>query len=193
MRRTMRKTMGCPDMFRKRLQELYTHHRGYVQRACKRYVQNHEDADDLTVEVLLKAAGGVEKPAGCVLSNTRTWLYRVAINHCLDHIRRRNWRKERMLLYAAHQSGFGTMDPGLNEDPSLPGEWNGVLGLLWDRLNPEDRRILHLLFDAGMRQEAVARTTGVSRGTVARKMARIRNLALEIRHALDAQEPEFTT
>jgi RNA polymerase sigma-70 factor (ECF subfamily) len=174
-------------MLRERLQELYTHHRGHVQRACKRYVQNREDADDLTMEVLLKAArGGVESGGPLALKNPRTWLYRIAANHCLDHLRRRHRRRDHLQRFAANLPDFAAPERRTNDPETERHErmWKDAYVQLQSSLNPVDRHLLHLLYDTGMNQEYAARLTGVSRSAIARGMARIRERALEIRQVL---------
>lgn len=166
-----------PDMFRERLQELYTRHHGLIRRACKRYVQNRDDADDLTVEVLIKAARGWETYAECEAPGA--WLYRVAANHCADHLRRRNWRRDRLSLYARNLALSAEAEPEVPPGES-PSGFAHALGLLQSALCAEERHLLHLLFGAGMNQETAARVTGVSRGTVARRMARIRATAAKL-------------
>jgi RNA polymerase sigma factor (sigma-70 family) len=190
-------------MFRERLQELFTHHRGHVQRACKRYVQNREDADDLAMEVLIKAASGwtlspdsqdatgalEKKGTGNArpMKNSRTWLYRIAANHCLDHLRRRKRRREHLQRYAANLPGFASperwiTDPEIERTKEI---WKDAYAQLQSSLNPVDRHLLHLVYDSGVNQERAARLTGVSRSAIARGIARIREQAVEIRKTID--------
>jgi len=53
-----------------------------VYRLCYRYVNNHEDANDLAQEVFLKAWKAIGRFRG--ESALRTWLYRIAVNACLN-------------------------------------------------------------------------------------------------------------
>jgi RNA polymerase sigma-70 factor, ECF subfamily len=53
-----------------------------VYRLCYRYVNAHEDADDLAQEVFLKAWRAIGRFRGD--SSFRTWLYRIAMNACLN-------------------------------------------------------------------------------------------------------------
>ena len=68
------------------------HHRRLL-RVCERLLGDREEARDAVQEVLLKVlhkAGGF-RPRALV----STWLYRIAVNHCLNVLRRR--RLVRML------------------------------------------------------------------------------------------------
>src|SRR5205085_5729965 len=53
-----------------------------VYRLCFRYVNNHHDASDLAQEVFLKAFRAVGRFRGD--SAFSTWLYRIAVNTCLN-------------------------------------------------------------------------------------------------------------
>jgi RNA polymerase sigma-70 factor (ECF subfamily) len=53
-----------------------------VYRLCYRYVNNHEDANDLAQEVFLKAWRAISRFRGD--SSLSTWLYRIAVNACLN-------------------------------------------------------------------------------------------------------------
>jgi RNA polymerase sigma-70 factor (ECF subfamily) len=53
-----------------------------VYRLCFRYVNNHHDASDMAQEVFLKAYRAIAKFRG--ESSFSTWLYRIAVNTCLN-------------------------------------------------------------------------------------------------------------
>jgi RNA polymerase sigma-70 factor, ECF subfamily len=53
-----------------------------VYRLCYRYVNDHEDANDLAQEVFLKAWRAIGRFRGD--SSFSTWLYRIAVNACLN-------------------------------------------------------------------------------------------------------------
>ena len=53
-----------------------------VYRLCYRYVNNHEDANDVAQEVFLRAYRAIGRFRGD--SAFSTWLYRIAVNTCLN-------------------------------------------------------------------------------------------------------------
>ena len=53
-----------------------------VYRLCYRYVNNHHDASDLAQDAFLKAFRAIGRFRGD--SAFRTWLYRIAVNTCLN-------------------------------------------------------------------------------------------------------------
>lgn len=61
------------------------------------YSQNAEDARDLTQEILIKAYNSLGRfKFG---SSFSTWLYRIAVNHCIDWLRKRRSHNEEEFLF----------------------------------------------------------------------------------------------
>jgi RNA polymerase sigma-70 factor (ECF subfamily) len=65
-------------------------------------VQNTEDAEELAQDVFIKALQNVEKFKG--QSQISTWLYRIAINTSLDHLKMRS-RKKRFAFMISLSGG----------------------------------------------------------------------------------------
>lgn len=57
-------------------------HRRLVYQVCYRFANNHEDASDLSQEALVRAWRGLSTFKG--QSALSTWLYRIAVNVCLN-------------------------------------------------------------------------------------------------------------
>src|SRR3954453_2303193 len=53
---------------------------------CYQFVRNEDDARDLTQEVFIKAFENLYAFRG--ESTLKTWLFRIAINHCINHASR---------------------------------------------------------------------------------------------------------
>ncbi|MGH9362108.1 MAG: RNA polymerase sigma factor, partial [Thermoanaerobaculia bacterium] len=66
---------------------LVASHQERLLRLCERLLGDVEEAHDAAQEVFLKAfrKAGSYRPRGQVY----TWLYRIAVNHCLNLLRRR--------------------------------------------------------------------------------------------------------
>ena len=63
-------------------------HRRAVYQLCYRIVGNHEDASDLSQDVFLRAFRGLRSFRGH--SSLSTWLYRIAVNVCLNRLGAKN-------------------------------------------------------------------------------------------------------
>ena len=59
-------------------------HRRAVYQVCYRFVHNHEDASDLAQDAFVRAWRGLGKFKG--QSALSTWLYRIAVNVCLNRV-----------------------------------------------------------------------------------------------------------
>jgi len=78
-------------------------HRKWLHLHCYRMVGSYDDAEDLVQETLLKAwrdRAGFEGRA-----SARTWLYRIATNACVDHLRRTGRRPQRYERVPGIESG----------------------------------------------------------------------------------------
>jgi RNA polymerase sigma-70 factor (ECF subfamily) len=60
-------------------------HRRSVYQLCYRFVGNHDDASDLSQDVFLRAYRGLRTFRG--QSSLATWLYRIGVNVCLNHVK----------------------------------------------------------------------------------------------------------
>jgi RNA polymerase sigma-70 factor (ECF subfamily) len=59
-------------------------HRRAVYQVCYRFVHNHEDASDLAQDAFVRAWRGLKTFKG--QSALSTWLYRIAVNVCLNRV-----------------------------------------------------------------------------------------------------------
>jgi RNA polymerase sigma-70 factor (ECF subfamily) len=67
-------------------------HRRSIYQVCYRFVGNHEDASDLTQDVFVRAYRGLHNFKG--QSSLGTWLYRIAVNACLNRLALKTPRPE---------------------------------------------------------------------------------------------------
>jgi RNA polymerase sigma-70 factor (ECF subfamily) len=73
---------ACQRGEREAFDVLVERYQRHVYRLCYRYVNNHEDANDLAQDVFLKAYKALRGFRGD--SSFSTWLYRIAVNTCLN-------------------------------------------------------------------------------------------------------------
>lgn len=83
--------------------EMLVHrHEGHVRANCGFISGNAEEARDLAQEVFVKAYFGLESFRGA--SAFRTWLRRIKVNHCLNHVAKRSSATEVPLSEALEHS-----------------------------------------------------------------------------------------
>jgi len=74
---------ACRRGEREAFDALVARYQRSIYRLCYRYVNNHEDANDLAQDAFLKAWRAISSFRG--ESAFSTWLYRIAVNACLNH------------------------------------------------------------------------------------------------------------
>jgi RNA polymerase sigma factor (sigma-70 family) len=81
------------------IEGIFKAHSPMVFRVCLRYAKDREEAEDLTQDVFLRIDGSLETFARN--SKLATWIYRIAVNICLDYLRS---SKRRSVLMENHHN-----------------------------------------------------------------------------------------
>ncbi len=169
----MNTTTLTTETFAQDITQLYARYRGFVARVCLRYVQNRDEADDLAQEVFLKAGNAWRTFAG--QSQPSTWLYRIAVNHCLDSMRQRKRQRDLLVSYTA------TLEDGADdESENAPSLMRHILDCLRAETDSVDAQIIYLRFELGLTHDAIAEIRGVSRVAVTKRLGKIEARAREI-------------
>src|ERR1044071_8966523 len=66
--------------------EIMVRYERQIYRICYRFVDNRDDAMDLAQEVFIKAFEHLATFRR--ESSLKTWLYRIAMNHCINHVKK---------------------------------------------------------------------------------------------------------
>jgi RNA polymerase sigma-70 factor (ECF subfamily) len=74
---------ACQRGEREAFDRLVERYQRDIYRLCYRYVNHHEDASDLAQDVFVRAWRAIGRFRGD--SAVSTWLYRIAVNACLNH------------------------------------------------------------------------------------------------------------
>ena len=137
--------------------ELMTRHERAVFRLCFRFVKNREDAMDLTQEVFIKAFEKLTAFRGD--ARFKTWLYRVAVNHCLNHVKK-NSRE-----FVEVDESIGSVKPSFH-NKLLEKERRAIVRKLMVKLPPKQKAILELRMNDNMTYEEIAGILGRSVSTI---------------------------
>lgn len=159
-------------------EELYRAHAGKLFSVACRMVGNPADAEDLLQEIFLSAHRKLDGFRGD--SALGTWLYRLATNHCLDHLRSRAARMNQVTDALDEEPG-PMAGRSLAEQTVTKMDIERALARL-----PEGCRAAFVLHDVqGLEHREVAEVLGVAEGTsksqVHKARQRLRALLLERR------------
>jgi RNA polymerase sigma-70 factor (ECF subfamily) len=75
---------ACRNGSREAFDVIVERHQRQVYQLCYRFAGNHEDASDLAQDVFIRAYRGLHSFKG--QSAFSTWLYRIAVNVCLNRV-----------------------------------------------------------------------------------------------------------
>lgn len=141
-------------------EELYRLHAGRLYSVALRIVGNPADAEDLLQEIFLAAHRKLETFRG--ESALGTWLYRLATNLCLDHLRSRSGRSRQVTDALDDEAGLRDVSSGtLAEQTVTKMDLERALARL-----PEGCRAAFVLHDVeGLEHREVAEVLGVAEGT----------------------------
>lgn len=152
---------------------------------CSRLLGDREEARDAAQEVFLKAFRGAAgfRPDGQVF----TWLYRIAVNHCFNRLRRR--RLVRFLSLSGggdEDGGERTLDPAdgaadPEADLAARERWRATRRAI-DRLPEGQRAVLILAKFEGLSYREIARALDLTEAAVESRLVRA------MRHLAKAQE-----
>jgi len=151
--------------------ELYTEHSRAIYYLCLRLLGSPEKAEDATHDVFVKAFRKIHQFRGD--SSCRTWMYRIAINHCRNL--QAAWQ-ERHILSNADEAVWETT-PAQGDTPLRVLETKELgerIQKALDGLPPEHRLLLLLVADEQLSYEQVGALTDQSADAVRGKLHRAR-------------------
>lgn len=136
---------GCRQLDRKAQREMVDHLSPYLYVICRRYSDQHEDAQDLLQESLISIFNNIEKCKADEIAGFKAWCRRIAINKALEKKRKKGLTLENL-------SGISV--------PTLPViqsqlNVNDILSLL-ERLPENQRTVFNLAVLDGFAHREIA-------------------------------------
>lgn len=144
--------------------DIFPKYKDFVFRICSRYARSTDDAEDLTQETFVKALGRFGDFRG--ESQVSTWLYRVAVNGCLDYLRRLRREEKNLEAFLDDMVVRNLAPEGDRVLARL--ELNRIL----ERIRPTVRRALFLTLAEGLSNTEAAEVLGMSPSAVAKTVSR---------------------
>lgn len=142
------------------------HDQGVLRLACN-LLRSTEDAYDVYQETFLRVYRGL--PGFRFDCSFHTWIYRIATNLCLDHLRRRKVRKEESAVLEGEDGDRNLLDNveerRADSDPQralLNRELRERIGKVLGGLTPRERTVFELRHYQGMRLRAIGEMLGAT-------------------------------
>jgi RNA polymerase sigma-70 factor (ECF subfamily) len=138
-------------------------HQRHVYQLCYRFAGNHEDANDLTQDVFIRAYRALKTFKG--RSSLGTWLYRIAVNVSLNKVSGRTRTEPLDALLAVSDERIASTDESAPE-ALLRGERATQVRAAIARLPRKQRATLVLRVYHDLPHEQIANILGSSVGAV---------------------------
>lgn len=161
--------------------ELVERYQRLVASVAWRYGIGQMEIEDVVSEVFVKAYQNLHRfrPEHAF----STWLYRLAINHAIDHTRRQRKEQGRTEMPQSLLDPAPTADEGVES-----GERATLVRSALAKLKAHYRDVLFLVYVEGLKIEEVAGVLGLPQGTVKTRLMRGREA---LRRALVSRHPEY--
>lgn len=145
-----------------RFSKLVKEYEQTIYAVCYMFSRDAEDVDDLHQEILLRLWQGFDGFEG--RSNIKTWIYRVALNYCINFSNKR--KREQTRRKAANESD--TADSDLEKRMQIKQLYQRI-----NKLGLVDRSVI-LLWLEGLSYEEIGAILGISVKNVSFKLVRIK-------------------
>jgi len=151
---------------REAFEGLVLRYRRLITRVAGRFFPRIEDAEDIAQETFFKAFLNIEKLKAGV--PVRNWLMRIAVNLCLDRLRRLKSRPEKSMseVSTEDESWLDRHSRAIAEEhlASDAGHRDAeeLLRMILPRIPEKEQALLHLLYGEGMSVSEVAEIMGWS-------------------------------
>ncbi len=169
---------GEKEAFRK----LYENYHQKIYSTAITMLGNAEDAEDAVQEIFMKIYRKVSNFNG--KSKIGTWLYRIAVNVCIDHVRR--GKAQRSKSFSVEEESLINLRENSEEveRSAILSEVNRLPKKAIAQLSPKLRAVVVLRDLQGMAHSEIADILGCSKGTVSSRLNRGR---LKLRALLRSQ------
>jgi RNA polymerase sigma-70 factor (ECF subfamily) len=158
---------------------LFERYKHMVYRVAYRITRSHHDASDVTQETFLKVLKSISSFRR--KSNIETWIYRIAVNSALNHLRKVERRGEESLEEIPEDQIPLASRPSDDPEQCLEkAEIRRAISRAMARLSPDHRAVVVLHDIEGLTYSEISRILGCSEGTVKSRLHHARKKLREI-------------
>ncbi len=153
--------------------DLVLQYQDKVYTLCRYMLENPQDAEDATQDTFLKAYRNIKDYIPS--ASFYTWLYRIAVNTCLDHKRKLTFHS--LFFPGADKENHIDSLPSLSHSPETAYATKQslqALQLALNRISKKLRIVIILKEIEGLSYEEIAAVLDVSIGTVKSRISRAR-------------------
>ena len=142
-------------------------------------VHNRDDAEDLTMVAFSKAFHNLQNYSADYAFST--WLFRIATNNCIDHIRKKKLQNTSIDQGVATEDGesapIAVKDKELTPDESMMKEQRAIkIRTLIQDLSPKYKQLIELRYFEELSYEEIADKTDLPLGTVKAQLFRAKDM-----------------
>lgn len=159
-----------------KFEDIIKPHEYMIYNVAYRMLGNEEDAKDVAQEAVIRAYKKFSQYKG--KSSFSTWLYRITINLCIDHLRKDKSKKAE-LIDNMEYTHYKNDDFG---DPQSHAEKTELLNVIIEELNKlkaEYKAVIVLRDVYGFTYEEIARILNIRVSTLKSRLVRARNALKE--------------
>lgn len=163
--------------------DLMNRYRESVYFMLLKMVNNSDDAEDLTIEAFSKAFRRLEQYTPQFAFST--WLFKIATNHCIDHIRKKRIRAISIDTGIQNEDGENFVIPvkeeGLDPEETMQKEERiKRMRDVVEKLKPRYKRLVELRYFEEKSYEEIAEILELPLGTVKAQLFRARDFMFEM-------------
>jgi RNA polymerase sigma-70 factor (ECF subfamily) len=153
---------------RNAFRQLVERHKERVYYIALDLMSNRSDAEDMSQEAFIKAYKSLHRFRGD--AQFSSWLYRITVNTCIDHRRKKWWRirKAQAPMNQEDQPRIDRLPSGMPgpEESAQEALVQAQLRDALDQLPQRERDVFVLRHDHDLPLKEIAETLGISLGTV---------------------------
>lgn len=144
-------------------------------------VRNEGDAEDLAIEAFEKAFKKLEQYSPEYAFST--WLFRIATNHCIDHIRKKKIQTTSIDDFSKHEKSWGIQVKTKTKDPEeafIEKQKIKMMREVVSNLDEPYKTLVEMRYFKELSYEEIAKERNIPLGTVKAQLFRSRAILADI-------------